>query len=669
MNTRLFATFALAMLFSASAAASPLGTAFTYQGMLAFQGEPASGPFDFRFRLYDQQASGLTVGPVVRIDDLPISSGLVVASLDFGLEPFAGDALWLEIEVRDGTSDGTYQRLSPRQPISPVPYALHAEFVAAGTVGASEINPDEVQLRVGTQCGPGTFLSAINDDGTAVCTAESAIGPVSSDDIIDGTIATADLGSDVVTQRVLADNAVGLEQMDTAAVGSDQLIDGAVTAAKLAADSVTAEQIADGTVGTADLAENSVTGSQIEQRAVRGEHIARRAVAGDHIDQNEVQRRVTSSCAIGSYLVGIEASGEPICEDVVGPAAVEHFVGMRGGLDGIVRDDGRPLLAVISLLDNLVVVDCHDAPCSSYTSHLAASGTFVSDVAIRQRPSGNPVIAFADTANDDVLLYRCSNPDCSSGSARTLETTGHVGRALSMEVTPAGLPIISYADDTNDQARVFVCANTDCTTGDGVAITAPGFANAINATAVAIRDNGRAYVAVGIDKGSADSGVILYDCESDDCRFGTVVQIENQLNVDVLDIVLTSDDEPVLAWMIGRTAFTLPTLWALWCDDGSCGDDTRRKLWAGSFVRDIDIAMISGKPWIVAADATRSRIAGYRCDDRGCVSGHEYAIDYYDAPSNRESPVLLHHRGNSKIVYETIVNKLRVLSCDNPLCY
>ena len=59
--------------------------------------------------------------------------GYFTVELDFG-NVFTGEALWLEIGVRDGSSSGDFTMLSPRQKITPAPYAIHA--VTAGNLQA-----------------------------------------------------------------------------------------------------------------------------------------------------------------------------------------------------------------------------------------------------------------------------------------------------------------------------------------------------------------------------------------------------------------------------------------------------------------------------------------------------------------------------------------------------
>ncbi len=103
---------------------SSIGTQFTYQGRLMDDGRLANGTYDFRFRLYDANTGGHQVGPTVIRNDIPVRNGLFNVTLDFGSIPFQGEARWLQIEVRPGTSTGSYTTLAPRQPIQAVPYAL-----------------------------------------------------------------------------------------------------------------------------------------------------------------------------------------------------------------------------------------------------------------------------------------------------------------------------------------------------------------------------------------------------------------------------------------------------------------------------------------------------------------------------------------------------------------
>ena len=101
-------------------------TAFTYQGRLTENGQPADSTNDLTFTLYNAASGGSVVGTSNVVDDLAISNGLFTVTLNFGAATFDGSDLWLEIAVRPGASAGAYTNLSPRQPITSEPYAIKA---------------------------------------------------------------------------------------------------------------------------------------------------------------------------------------------------------------------------------------------------------------------------------------------------------------------------------------------------------------------------------------------------------------------------------------------------------------------------------------------------------------------------------------------------------------
>ncbi|MBN1507559.1 MAG: hypothetical protein JW955_11975 [Sedimentisphaerales bacterium] len=127
-----------------ASAQTPVGTAFTYQGRLTDGGSPANGQYDLQFTLYDAEIDGNTVGNPVGVEDQQVTSGLFTMRLDFGAGVFTGDARWLQIAVRPGNSSDPHTPLSPRQALTPTPYALQTRGIFvddAGHVGIGENNP------------------------------------------------------------------------------------------------------------------------------------------------------------------------------------------------------------------------------------------------------------------------------------------------------------------------------------------------------------------------------------------------------------------------------------------------------------------------------------------------------------------------------------------------
>jgi hypothetical protein len=115
------------------------GTAFSYQGRLNDGGQPANGNYDLTFSLYYTNASGVPVAGPVTNSATVVSNGLFTTAIDFGSGVFNGTNCWLELGVRTNGSATAFGILTPRQPLTPVPYALFA-LTPSGTNGVNGFN-------------------------------------------------------------------------------------------------------------------------------------------------------------------------------------------------------------------------------------------------------------------------------------------------------------------------------------------------------------------------------------------------------------------------------------------------------------------------------------------------------------------------------------------------
>jgi len=168
-----------------STANAQVTTAFTYQGELEQSNAPATGDYDFEFRLYDMQTGGAQVASAISVADLFVDGGLFSVELDFGNVYGLAD-LWLDVRVREGASGSGFISLLPRQKITPAPIALNAQSVEPGVVGSLEladgsvrgddIDPAEVQARVTGSCSSGEAIGAIAANGSVTCNASGGSG-------------------------------------------------------------------------------------------------------------------------------------------------------------------------------------------------------------------------------------------------------------------------------------------------------------------------------------------------------------------------------------------------------------------------------------------------------------------------------------------------------------
>ncbi|MDW8052840.1 MAG: hypothetical protein RMJ83_10235 [Armatimonadota bacterium] len=216
-----------------------------YQGFLRVNGIPATGEFDFRFRLFNAATGGTQVGGDVFADNLTVRNGFYTLELNFP-NAWDGSERWLEIAVRPGPSTGAYTVLSPRVRVMPNAYAYYAYRAPwSGIIGI-----------------PAGFADGIDNDTTYSAGAGlSLLGTTFS--IAPGGVVTDMIANNAVTTVKIADGAVTTAKLADNAVTSAKITDGAVGAADLANGAVTTPKLADSAVTTAKIADNSVTDPKI----------------------------------------------------------------------------------------------------------------------------------------------------------------------------------------------------------------------------------------------------------------------------------------------------------------------------------------------------------------------------------------------------------------------
>ncbi len=114
---------------------------FTYQGRLVNGGVPVNGSCDLRFTLFDAASGGTQVGAIQTLTNVAVSDGLFSVTLnagnEFGSSAFTGQRRWLAVAVRCPAGSGSFTTLSPRQELTPAPYALYAVGIPLAGSGSA----------------------------------------------------------------------------------------------------------------------------------------------------------------------------------------------------------------------------------------------------------------------------------------------------------------------------------------------------------------------------------------------------------------------------------------------------------------------------------------------------------------------------------------------------
>jgi len=110
--------------------------------------------------------------------------------------------------------------------------------------------------------------------------ADDAVG---ADELAANAVVTASIVDDNVTQAKIADDAVGADQLAASAVVTASIVDNNVTQAKIADDAVGADQLAASAVVTASIVDDNVTQAKIADDAVGADQLAANAVVNASI--------------------------------------------------------------------------------------------------------------------------------------------------------------------------------------------------------------------------------------------------------------------------------------------------------------------------------------------------------------------------------------------------
>ena len=274
-------------------AGSGMGTAFTYRGQLAQSGAPYTGACDFTFSLWDAASAGVQIGAPQTSADVSVSNGAFAVSLDFGASAFTGDARWLETSVRCPAGSGSYTTLTPRQGLSPMPYALFALNVDAANISGLSAGSGLSYSGGQFSISSGSITNAMLTNPSLTLSAGSGLTGGGTVNL--GGTTTLSIPAGGISNAMLASPAMTITAGSGLSGGGLASLGGATTLS-IGSGAITSAMLSAGAVGTTELKANAVTAAKV--------------------DPASVQVRVNGICPAGLFAQGVGADGSVTCGPV-----------------------------------------------------------------------------------------------------------------------------------------------------------------------------------------------------------------------------------------------------------------------------------------------------------------------------------------------------------------
>src|ERR1700677_653521 len=185
------ALLALFTLNSGPSTARAQGRAFTYSGQLQNNGSPAGGTYDLVSPLFTNSGGGVAVAGPVTNNAVGVTNGLFTVLIDFGPGVFTGQIDWLQIGVATN-GQSSFTTLSPRQQLTPTPYALYASNAAVAVKATTASSAASATFSASATTAD-SFSGSLSGDvtGTQSTTVVSSVGGQTAANVAAG-VAAAD---------------------------------------------------------------------------------------------------------------------------------------------------------------------------------------------------------------------------------------------------------------------------------------------------------------------------------------------------------------------------------------------------------------------------------------------------------------------------------------------
>lgn len=331
-------------------AAPPTGSTFTYQGQIVTAAGVVDGSCDLQFGLYDSETGGAALGTGVQnLVSVPMNGGVFTVLLDFGPGTFPGAGRFLELSVRCPSGSGNFATLAPRQPLTPAPYAItsqNTQAIQQRPVSADGPAIGQVLTWDGSSWRPAPVPTSAPTGAsgiTGVTTGTGLSGGGNSGNVgvslaepyrLPQTCASGQIPAWSSSGWICASFPQYSAGNGLVLVGGTFAVDPAVFQRRVASVCAAGSSI------RAINQDGSVVCEPIPAAAAYVAGAGLQLIGNTFAaDPAYMQRRVSSSCAVGSSIRAIAADGAVLCEidtdtDTTNPGTISAVVageGMSGG--------------------------------------------------------------------------------------------------------------------------------------------------------------------------------------------------------------------------------------------------------------------------------------------------------------------------------------------------
>lgn len=276
---------------------------------------------------------------------------------------------------------------------------------------------------------------------------------------------------------------------------------------------------------------------------------------------------------------------------------------------------------------------------------------------------GNPLIAFVDSATDNLMLAICADSRCAAFETATLVDSADQVRNPMIAITDSGNPVVAYRDVTggDSTAKLVYCDDPKCDSTQqlqGYSTTGvtggPSLVSSLTSNGVVAVFHSTSTVYVGACVRVVGPCV---DVSPDQIPWTA------QNNVSGVDIMIGSDGSPVIAVTSVTADGTTASLSVSRCGSASCSGATFSTIWsdntlaAATMSSPTVIVGPDGKPRVVfgVTDGIERKTYVMTCGDLSCTAGNLSEASWFtalgftpDAMVAVDGVVLVAYRGQNK---------------------